>query len=169
MTSARPGNASRRHHIRGGLGVAVIGCGTIGTLRAHILHRHPSISHLAVCDLDRGRAEKLGRDCNADAWDTDAARVVENPAVGAVIVATTEDAHYAPAMAALRAGKHLLIEKPFTIDLAEGEELLQEAARRRLQLYTGFTQRFRRRYLSVKQHLDDGYLGHVTSAHLSIS
>lgn len=160
--------ASRPHHIPGGLGVAVIGCGTIGTLRAHILHRHPAISYLAVCDTDGDRAAALAAACQADRWGTDAAEVAADPAVQAVIVATTEDAHYGPALAALRAGKHVLVEKPFTIDPAEGEHLCREGRDRGLQLYTGFTQRFRRRYLSIKQHIDDGYLGPLTSAHLSI-
>lgn len=160
--------APRPHHIRDGVGVAVIGCGTIGTLRAHILHRHPAVCYLAVCDTIPARAEALARACRADRWSADAREVAADPAVQAVIVATTEDAHYAPALAALRAGKHVLAEKPFTIDPAEGERLCQEGRDRGLQLYTGFTQRFRRRYRSVKQHVDDGYLGRLTSAHLSI-
>lgn len=159
---------SRPHHIRGGLGVAVIGCGTIGTLRAQILHRHPAVSYLAVCDTIKERAETLARACEADRWASDATELVNDPAVQAVIVATTEDAHYGPALAALSADKHVLVEKPFTIDSVEGECLCQDARDRGLQLYTGFTQRFRRRYLSVKQHVEDGYLGQLTSAHLSI-
>lgn len=168
MTEPRADGSRRRNHVPGGLGVAVIGCGTIGTLRAKILDRHTSVSHLAVCDIDRDRARSLAEQCQANAWDTDARRVIEDPAVDAVIVATTEDAHFEPGIAALRAGKHLLVEKPFTIDPAEGLELLQEASKRDLQLYTGFTQRYRRRYLAAKEHLTQGYLGKITSGHLTI-
>lgn len=158
---------SRQHFIPGGIGVAVVGAGAIGTLRAQICHRHPSVSYLAVCDVDRTGAERLAEACHADACHLDAASLCADP-LGVVIVAATEDAHFEPALAALTAGKHLLVEKPFTIDPDEGAKLLAEAAARGLLVYTGFTQRFRRRFLAVKQHAEAGYLGDVTSARAAI-
>jgi myo-inositol 2-dehydrogenase/D-chiro-inositol 1-dehydrogenase len=158
----------RSRHIPDGIGVAVVGCGTIGRLRAEILHRHPSVRFLAVCDIDADRARTLAADCEADAWSTDAAEIVSRDEVDAVIISTTEDAHFAPAMAAVDTGRHLLVEKPLTILPEEGDKLLAAAEDRGLAVYTGFTQRFRRRYLAIKEHLQRGYLGDVTSVRATI-
>ena len=159
---------TRTRHIEGGIGVAVIGSGTIGRLRAQILHRHPSVRFLGVCDVDEEKARALAADCEADVWTTDATELVRRDDVDAVIIATEEKAHFAPAMAAVEAGKHLLIEKPLTILPEEGEKILDAAADRGLTVYTGFTQRFRRRYLAVQEHIRGGYLGDITSAKTTI-
>lgn len=155
---------ARERYIEGGIGIAVIGCGTIGRLRAQIAHRHPSVRFLGVCDVDEEKARELAKDCQADFWTTDAEELVNRDEVTAVIVSTTENAHFDPAMAAINAGRHLLVEKPFTVELEEGEKILLAAKDKGLRVYTGFTQRFRSRYLAVMEHINAGYLGEVTSA-----
>jgi myo-inositol 2-dehydrogenase/D-chiro-inositol 1-dehydrogenase len=159
---------TRSRYIEGGVGVAVIGAGSIGTLRAEISHRHPSVDFLAVCDIDSGKASRLADSSQADAWSTNALEIVGRDEVDAVVVASTEDAHYEPAMAAIQAGKTLLIEKPFTILPEEGHKLLAAADEYGVRVYTGFTQRFRRRYLAIKEHINKGYIGDVTSAKATI-
>jgi len=159
---------SRTRYIDGGVGLAVIGAGSIGTLRAQIAHRHPSVKFLGVCDIVEDKARNLADACGADAWSTDPAAVIQRDDVDCVIVASTEDSHYEPAMMAIQAGKHLLIEKPFTILPSEGEKLLAAAEEYGVYVYTGFTQRFRRRYLAIKEHINQGYIGDVTSAKATI-
>lgn len=159
---------TRSRFIDGGVGVAVIGAGSIGTLRAEISHRHPSVDFLAVCDVDEDKVRRLADSTGADVWSTDAAEIVTRDEVDAVIVASTEDAHYEPAMAAIRSRKHLLVEKPLTILPDEGHKLLAAADEYGVRVYTGFTQRFRRRYLAIKEHVNKGYIGEVTSAKATI-
>ncbi len=159
---------TRGRHIAGGIGVAVIGCGTIGRLRAEITHRHPSVDFLAVCDIDAPRARSLAEDTEADVWGTDAVAIVGREEVDAVIVATTEVSHFEPAMAAVQARKPLLVEKPFTVLADEGHKLIAASEEYAVPVYTGFTQRFRRRYLAIMEHVLQGYIGQVTSAKASI-
>jgi myo-inositol 2-dehydrogenase/D-chiro-inositol 1-dehydrogenase len=159
---------SRSRFIEGGVGVAVIGSGTIGTLRAQILHRHPSVNFLGVCDVVEDKAKALGEACGADMWTTNAHELINRPEVDCVIVASTEDQHYDPAMAAILAGKHVLVEKPITILPDEAEKLLIAADEYNVFVYTGFTQRFRRRYLSIKESIEKGYIGDITSVKASI-
>lgn len=159
---------TRSRYINGGVGVAVIGAGSIGTLRAEIAHRHPSVDFLAVCDIDTDKLDKLAESSQADFRSADASEIVTRDEVDAVIVASTEDAHYEPAMAAIQAGKTLLIEKPFTILPDEGHKLLAAADEYGVRVYTGFTQRFRRRYLAIKEHVNQGYIGDITSAKATI-
>ena len=155
---------TRTRQIRDGLGVAVIGCGTIGRLRAENVHRHPSVGYLAVCDIDGEKMTSLARDVEADAYSADAVELVQRDEIDAVIVATTEDAHYEPSMAAIAAGKAVLVEKPFTIEREEGQKLLAAAEEYGVLMYTGFTQRFRRKFLLIKESVDKGYLGEITAA-----
>lgn len=159
---------TRSRFIDGGVGVAVVGCGSIGSLRAEIAHRHPAVNFLAVCDTVEDKVERLAASCEADAWATDAADVIHRDEVGAVIVASTEDSHFEPAMQAIQAGKPVLVEKPFTILADEGHKLIAAAEEYGVAVYTGFTQRFRRRYLAIKEHVLQGYIGDVTSARATI-
>jgi myo-inositol 2-dehydrogenase / D-chiro-inositol 1-dehydrogenase len=155
---------TRSRYIEGGVGVAVVGCGSIGSLRAEIAHRHPSVDYLAVCDIVEEKARGLADSCQADQSSTNAVEVVTKDEVDAVIIASTEDAHFEPAMAAVQAGKPVLVEKPITILPEEGHKLIAAAEEYGVAIYTGFTQRFRRRYLAIKEHVLKGYVGEVTSA-----
>lgn len=159
---------ARRNHIRDGVGVAVIGSGTIGSLRATLANEHPSVDFLGVCDIVEDKAKHLATALHADEWTIDAAELIRRDEVDCVVVASTEDAHYEPAMVAIQSGKHLLIEKPFTILPGEAEKLLAAAEEYGVFIYTGFTQRFRRRYLAIKEHVQKGYLGEITSAKATI-
>lgn len=159
---------TRSRYIEAGVGVAVVGAGSIGNLRAEIAHRHPSVDFLAVSDVVGDKAERLADSCEADMWSTDTLEIVTRDDVDAVIIASTEDAHFAPAMAAVQAGKSVLVEKPFTILADEGHKLLAAAEEYGVSVYTGFTQRFRRRYLAIKENVLKGYVGDVTSAKATI-
>jgi predicted dehydrogenase len=156
------------HATRGELGVLVVGAGSIGGLRAKILRRHPSVGYLAVCDIDEAKARQLAQDCNADVWSTDADELVSRPEIGAVVVATTENAHLEPSLAAIAADRPTLVEKPFTVSPEDAAKILAAAQDRRVPVFTGFTQRFRRPFLAVKEHVAQGYVGEVTSVRASI-
>jgi predicted dehydrogenase len=159
---------TRSRYISDGVGVAVVGSGSIGSLRAEIAHRHPSVDFLAVCDVVEEKAQRLAGSCEADMWSTDAIEIVTRDDVDAVIIASTEDSHFEPAMAAVQAGKSVLVEKPFTILADEGHKLIAAAEEYGVSIYTGFTQRFRRRYLAIKEHVLKGHVGDVTSAKATI-
>lgn len=153
---------------RQGLGVLVVGAGGIGTLRAKILRRHPSVDYLAVCDLDEAKARRLAEDCGADAWAVSADELLARPEIGAVVVASTENAHLEPSLAAIAGGRPTLVEKPFTVSPEDAAKMLAAADDRQVPLFTGFTQRFRRPFLAVKEHIAQGYVGEVTSVRASI-
>jgi myo-inositol 2-dehydrogenase / D-chiro-inositol 1-dehydrogenase len=145
------------------IGVAVIGAGTIGTLRARLAASHPGVGFVAVCDIDADRQQMLAEAVDAGLADRSADRVIADERVDCVIVATSEDDHAGPLEAAIEAGKPALVEKPFTVDPGEGRRLAALARERGSEVAVGYTQRFRRRYLSAKDHVDRGYLGELTT------
>jgi predicted dehydrogenase len=147
----------------GSLGIAVVGCGTIGTLRARLLARHAAVGRLLLHDRDGARAAQTAADCG------DVAEVVGHldEAVGddrvdAIVVSTSEDQHVEPALAALQTGKPVLVEKPLAHRLSEAERILDAAERTSTALYVGYTQRFRRRFLNAKQQIVTGKVGSIT-------
>ena len=147
----------------GTIGLGIVGCGVIGSHRARLAAAHGAVGSLYLCDLVNEKAAGLAGELQAR-WTADYQELVASPDVDAVVVSTSEGAHFLPALAAIEAGKPVLIEKPFVLDLDEARQLVQASSRRGVGVKIGYTQRFRRRYASAKQQLLDGKLGPITSA-----
>lgn len=145
------------------LGIAIVGCGTIGRVRAELARDHPSVGWLGLCDLDEGVGKRLADDAGADLFTTDVDELVSRPDVDAVIVATDENAHEHPTLAAARAGKALFIEKPLATSAVASARVLAEIESSGVDAVVGYTQRFRRRFLAAKDRLESGALGDVTT------
>src|ERR1700704_3430938 len=105
------------------LGVAVIGAGRIGTLRARLSSKHPSVGFLAISDLDPQRAKALADQAGADFHTGDNFEAIERPEVNAVFVSTPEGLHAAPARRALQLGKPVLCERPIALSLKDADEI----------------------------------------------
>ncbi len=146
------------------LGIAVIGAGRIGTLRAVMAAAHPAVKFLAVSDCDSTRAQKLAARTGAQFHSTDNLSVISRPEVTAVIVSTIELEHSLPVLQALELGKAVLVEKPLALDLGEADKLIAAVARTGGDLRVGFSRRYKDRYLLAKEQILQGRLGRVTSA-----
>src|SRR5262249_61276631 len=92
------------------IGIAVVGAGRIGTLRARLAAKHPAVRFLAIADRDPARAAALAQLAGAAHHDTDNAAVIARPEVTAVIVSTPEGEHVAPVRRALELGKPVPVE-----------------------------------------------------------
>ncbi len=146
-----------------GIGLAVIGCGTVGRIRAVLAREHPAVTWLGLCDVDAETAKKLGEDTSADLVTTDLHELLSRPEVTAVIVATAENEHVDPILAAVEKGFPLFIEKPLATNPVESATVLAAIESGGVDAVIGYTQRFRRRFQTVKQRLRDGQVGDVTS------
>jgi len=145
------------------IGLAVIGCGPIGRIRAELARDYPGVGWLGVCDIHEDLATELARDAYADFSTTDAAELLARPEVNAVIIATQESAHVGPVMQALEYGHRLFIEKPLAVDVRDSEKVAKAIERAGVDAVMGYTQRFRRRFLAVKERLVQGQIGDVTA------
>src|SRR5574341_2586202 len=97
------------------LGVAVIGAGRIGTLRARLAAKHPAVRFLAIADADPARAQALADITGAQFHSGNNDDVIARPEVNAVFVSTPEGEHAAPVCKALELGKPVLVEKPLAL------------------------------------------------------
>jgi|TARA_B110000503_G_C7158815_1_gene418649 myo-inositol 2-dehydrogenase/D-chiro-inositol 1-dehydrogenase len=150
-------------HKRSEIGLAIVGCGTIGRIRAIMARDYPGIGWLGLCDINQELGEKLKVDSNADFYTTNYNDLLKRREVTAVIIATDENHHFGPTMAAINANASLFIEKPLATDLVESRTVLNAIQEAKVDAVLGYTQRFRRRFLSVKQKLQDNEIGDVTS------
>ena len=145
------------------IGLAIVGCGTIGRIRALMARDYPGIGWIGLCDINSDLGNKLLDDCKADFFTKDYNELLKRDEVDAVIIATDENHHFGPTMAAIEANASLFIEKPLATDLIESRQVLDAINVARIDAVLGYTQRFRRRFLAVKQKLNDNNIGDVTS------
>ena len=145
------------------IGLAIVGCGTIGRIRALMARDYPGIGWIGLCDINRDLGNKLLDDCKADFFTKDYNELLKRTEVDAVIIATDENHHFGPTMAAIEANASLFIEKPLATDLIESRQVLDAINAAKIDAVLGYTQRFRRRFLAVKQKLNDNNIGDVTS------
>lgn len=140
-----------------GLGVAIVGCGLIGAKRARALG---SARVVVVADLLHDRASKLASEHGARVCD-DFDSAVRDPEVDLVIVATSNDALASVAKAAMRAGKHVLVEKPGARNSAEIQELCDLAAESQVLVRVGFNHRYHPAIQKARELFESGALGRL--------
>ena len=143
------------------LGVAVIGAGRIGSLRARLAAQHPAVDFLAVSDIDLANARKLADQTKADFYSASNLEAISRPEVNAVFVSTPEHEHVEPVCQALELGKPVLMEKPLGLTLADADQILATVARTRGNLRVGYIRRFKRCFARAKQQVLDGHLGKI--------
>jgi predicted dehydrogenase len=136
--------------------LAIIGCGLIGQKRAAAaLARSHRVA--VVCDRDAGRAAALAQRVKADGVVDPRDAIAAD--VDAVVVATSHDGLASIAIAAVAAGKHVLVEKPAGRDLRELEELRAAAHAAGVSVKVGFNHRFHPGLATAKKLAADGALG----------
>lgn len=143
------------------LGIAVIGSGRIGTLRAKLASKHPSVKFLAVSDIDLGQAKKLAEASGADFYSTNNDEVIARPEVNAVIVSTPEGEHVAAVRRALELGKPVMVEKPIALTLNDADDILAALRDCGGELRIGYSRRYKECFLRAKEQMIQGRLGKV--------
>lgn len=140
------------------LRVAIIGCGLVGQKRAKAL----AAARLTVCaDVKRDRAEALARTASGATASDDWRAAIDRADVDIVVIATTNDALAEVARFAIEAGKHVLVEKPAAISVAEIDTVIEAAARFRRLARVGFNHRYHPALLKARELFKSGALGEL--------
>ena len=143
------------------LGIAVVGAGRIGTLRARLAAKHPSVRFLAISDRDPARARALAEQAGADVHSGSNDEVINHPDVTAVIVSTPEQEHTLPILAALQRGLPVLVEKPIGFSLSDADKILETLRTTKGDLRVGYSRRYKECFLRAKEQMLHGRLGKV--------
>lgn len=145
------------------IGLAVVGTGTIGKIRSVLASHYPGVGWLGVCDLNEKLVRQVAEAAKADFWTTDYRELLKRPEVNAAIVSTDENNHVGPTMAAVERGHRLFIEKPLATDVKESRMVYEAIKQSGVDAVVGYTNRFRRRFLAIKEKIRNGEIGEVTT------
>ncbi|HEV3023677.1 MAG TPA: Gfo/Idh/MocA family oxidoreductase [Pirellulales bacterium] len=140
--------------------IAIVGAGAVSDYH-HVpaIRLDPRAELVAVCDADPKLLERRRSEWSVDRVTTDADRVCSDPSVDALIIATPNYTHRPIALAAAKAGKHLMCEKPLGLNAAEVAEMYQAARTAGVVHMTAFTYRFAPAMRYLKHLVASGALG----------
>jgi myo-inositol 2-dehydrogenase / D-chiro-inositol 1-dehydrogenase len=148
---------------QGPLRIGIAGCGHAAeNLHVPALRGLPSLTVVAVADVDAERTRAVAERFGIGRRYTDPADLVADPDVDIVCVCTPPSTHAAIGVAALEAGKHLLVEKPIAASLADADRLIDVAERAPdLVTMVGFNLRHHPLVREAKRHVASGAIGDV--------
>ncbi|MEK6243418.1 MAG: Gfo/Idh/MocA family oxidoreductase [Pseudomonadota bacterium] len=150
------------------IGVAIIGTGWCGGIRAETCAAHPLVKSLHLAEVRLDRLEEIARKTKAKTGTGNYKDLLNNPDVEAVFIsATPEDSHFPMARDCLAAGKHVFLEKPIALELSEADELIKAAKDKNLKFTIGYSQRFNPKFAYVRKAIRDGSIGTPVSALVS--
>ena len=141
------------------LKIGVIGYGYWGPNVVRNFHRGPDSKVTMVCDQNPCKLERINRAYPDIKTTTDPSELVLSPAVDAVAVVTPVWTHYQLGKQVLSNGKHLFIEKPFTCNVSQADELIELAEKENLLIMVDHTFLFTGAVKKIRQFIDDGTLG----------
>ncbi|MFN3421397.1 MAG: Gfo/Idh/MocA family protein [Armatimonadota bacterium] len=146
--------------------VAVIGTGGIAGAHLDAYSKVAEAEVVAVCDIIPEKAENAAKRWNVPKWFTDYRKVLQLPEVEAVDICTPHAIHAPIAFAALKAGKHVLVEKPMTSNLKDAVKIVKAAKENGKVLFCGIKSRWAPSTQQVKKFIESGALGEIYYAEI---
>lgn len=145
------------------LGTAVIGTGFWGKNHARIFKELEETELMAVCDVNAERAKAVAKQFDAKPY-TNAGKMLKRKDIEAVSICTWSTILAKEALKALKARKHVLVEKPMATNVKQAEKLLETAEKEGLHLTVGFLMRFIPGVRHIKKAIKDKRIGDVVCA-----
>ena len=158
---AKPNNLRIRQSKSDVVRFGVIGYGYWGPNVVRNLDQLEGSKVVAVSDKSPAALNRVAKSYPHVAFSQDSADVISSPDIDAIAVVTPVWTHYELAKAALENGKHVFVEKPFTSNAAQAEELIDLAARKNLKIMVDHTFLFTGAVKKIGQLLNDGTLGKI--------
>ena len=146
------------------IGFGIVGCGMIAEYHTRAINEIPGARVTAAYSRDLTNVRKVAE--IAEGGDVapfdDLGRMLDDPSVDVVCICTPSGAHLDPAVAAARAGKHVVVEKPLEITLGRCDAIIAACDEAGVRLCTIFPSRFSAANLRLKQAIEDGRFGRLT-------
>ncbi|MQA86329.1 MAG: inositol 2-dehydrogenase [Streptosporangiales bacterium] len=142
--------------------LGIVGLGRIGRFHAaNLFGRVPAVRLVEIVDADAGVAREQSRLLGGVAWSTDYRRLLEDPEIEAIVVASPTPYHAEMVEAAAVAGKHVFCEKPISLDLGRTYQTLDAVREAGILLQVGLHRRFDPDYRAAWQRIVAGDIGDV--------
>jgi len=142
------------------LGICVIGSGRAGMIHARNFARRVTRARLvALTDAHAPTLADARTELEVETGYADYRQALADPRVDAVVVVTPTSLHREVVLAAAKAGKHVLCEKPMAMDVRECDDMIEACARASVKLQLGFMRRYDESFRAAKERLDSGEIG----------
>ena len=145
------------------IGVAVIGAGFWGKNHARVFKELDETELIAVCDIDAEKAKNLAKQFSVETY-TSVGKMLRRADIEAVTICTWSTSLAKEALTALKAGKHVLVEKPMAANSKQAEKLLKTAEKEGLHLTVGFLMRFIPGIQYIKESIEKRTIGELVCA-----
>ncbi|MBS7656932.1 Gfo/Idh/MocA family oxidoreductase [Candidatus Bathyarchaeota archaeon] len=140
------------------LRVAVVGVGFWGRNHVRVLSELPNVELRAICDVDQQKTKMIAEKYGLNAY-TDSSKLYKNEDIDAVTLCVWSTRLSKEALIALRAGKHVLVEKPMAKSSVEAKKIIELANSKNLLLTVGFIERFNPAVRRLKEAIAEGKIG----------
>lgn len=141
------------------LKMGIIGAGVMGEMHARVLAEYENADLVAVCDLNRERAESLAERYRIPQVYVDHREMLEKTKLDAVSVATPDNRHRAPVVDAVQSGVHVLLEKPLSVTLDDGIAIVEAVRKSGKRLMVNYGNRHRPIVAQIRDALSSGKVG----------
>jgi phthalate 4,5-cis-dihydrodiol dehydrogenase len=142
------------------IGLGIVGLGMAGSVMVHAAARHPDFRIVAAAEPLAGPRAAFARDFKANAHE-DVRRLCDDPAVNAVYIATPHQFHAEHACLAAAAGKHIILEKPMALTLADCDAIIAAVEKAGVYLVVGHTHAFDPAIRAMRAMILSGALGRL--------
>ena len=142
------------------LRIAMVGCGDISTINVRAIDESRSAEVAYAMDVQEAVARDIGDRCGCP-WTTDFQEVLASDGVDAVFICTPHKLHAPLALAAAKAGKHVICEKPIATTVADAKRMVTACRRARVSLSVAYTMRHEAAAVKARALVDAGAIGKV--------
>lgn len=150
------------------LGFGIIGTGAIAGHHAAAIKAYKGSELIAVCSSSETRAKEARESFGVPAY-FNIAEFLENDAIDVVSICTESGGHMEPGIAAAKAGKHVLLEKPIEVSTERADQLIETCETSGVKLAVVFQNRFKTGFQKVKEALHQGVLGKLIMGNAAIN
>ena len=147
--------------------IGIIGCGMISEFQADAIGKVPGARVAAFCDNVEAAAKARAARFGGKVF-TDFEKLARDPEIDAVSICTPSGAHLDPALAAARAGKHVMVEKPLEVTTERVDQIIAAARKAKIKLGAIFPRRFLASSQALKTAIEAGRFGAITLADVYI-
>jgi len=141
--------------------VAVIGCGYAAEVHLPAICSLKGARVDALADPDATRLNALGTRYGVEQRFLDWREVIHDPHIQVVAVLTPPHLHFEMTLEAVKAGKHVMVEKPLVVDLAEADCLIKETSAASAKIIIGYNLRFHQQIVRLREVIRSGVLGNI--------
>lgn len=139
--------------------VGIIGCGKMADQHAAQIQKIPQAEIIAVCDTEPLMAKQMAERFKIKHYFADVSQMLESVKFDVIHITTPPHTHFDLGKTCLQAGCNVYMEKPFTLDAIEAEELIDHARKRDLKITAGHNAQFTHAMVRMRELVNNGYLG----------